>query len=113
MNEGMLFLLSENALHHPVPTFTQLNLPNPSIFRERSSEKFFLTLQARLGGDSPLWCHGNESSFKIKSDHNTLLLKILQRLPISLRVNLKTLIIAYSALQHLPPFLYNFSNFIF
>lgn len=53
------------------PTFTQLNLPNPSTFREHSSDKFFLTSQARLS-DSPLCSHGNESSVVMKvGSHHT------------------------------------------
>ena len=104
MNVEMLFSLSENTPHHPpspIPTFTQLSLPNLSTFGECSSEKFSLILQMRLG-DSPLCSCGNESSFIIKSDHNTILVKIFQRLPISLKVTLRTLVITYSAIQHLP-----------
>ena len=105
MNVEMLFSLSENTPHHPpspIPTFTQLSLPNLSTFRECCSEKFTLILQTRLS-HSPLCSCGNESSFIIKSDHNTILVKIFQRLPISLKVTLRTLVIAYSAIQHLPP----------
>lgn len=105
MNVEMLFSLSENIPHHPpspIPTLTQLSLPNLSTFRECSSENFSLILQTRLG-DSPLCSPGDESSFVIMSDHSTVLLKIFQRLPISLKVTLRTLVIAYSAIQHLPP----------
>lgn len=99
MNVEMLFSLSENIPHHPpspIPPFSHLSLPNLSTFRECSSEKFSLILQTRLG-DSPLCSRGNESSFIIKSDHNTILLKIFQRLPFPLKVTLRTLVIAYSA----------------